>query len=208
MTPRTNLVTTGREFFVTIIRDIRVETTPAIVSALGKARTDRAIYYEPGGATVKETRTMCRNAICALSACLLFGGVGGLVAEPPSDVEQVKATLDAMWEAIEQGDAAAYAQYVHPDFTQFGEGDVYLAQGKDLEVASMRDYLKRVTDVRTEMHQPIVTVKGDVAWIAYYWTDSGIAGGERFTSRGKSTRIFVKEDGRWLCIHGHYTAVP
>ena len=24
----------------------------------------------------------------------------------------------------------------------------------------------------------------------------------------KSTRIFVKEDGKWLCIHGHYTAVP
>ena len=31
--------------------------------------------------------------------------------------------------------------------------------------------------------------------------------GERGTSRGKSTRIFVKENGRWLCIHGHYTLV-
>ena len=58
------------------------------------------------------------------------------------------------------------------------------------------------------MHQPQVTVRGTVAWITYYWTDEGTIDGKRFTSRGKSTRIFVKEDGRWLCIHGHYTAVP
>jgi ketosteroid isomerase-like protein len=58
------------------------------------------------------------------------------------------------------------------------------------------------------MHQPQVTIRGDVAWIVYYWTDSGWVDGERMTSRGKSTRIFVREGGRWLCIHGHYTAVP
>ena len=185
-----------------------VETTPVIASALGTARTDRTVYYEPGNATVTETEAMWRTTIFTLSVCLLLGGVGWLAAEPTGDAEQVKATLRAMWEAIEQGDAEAYAQYVHPDFTQFGESDVYLAQGKDFEVASIRDYVKRATDVHTEMHQPIVTVRGDVAWIVYYWSDSGVVGGERFTSRGKSTRIFVKEEGRWLCIHGHYTAVP
>jgi ketosteroid isomerase-like protein len=44
-----------------------------------------------------------------------------------------------------------------------------------------------------------------VAWITYYWTDGGLLDGKPFSSRGKSTRIFVKEGGRWLCIHGHYT---
>lgn len=129
------------------------------------------------------------------------------VAQTDAELE-VMATLDAMWAAIEAGDADTYASYVHPDFSQFGEYDPYLAQGKDLEVAGMRDYLLRASNVHTEMHQPEVTIRGDVAWIAYYWTDSGISGGERFTSRGKSTRIFVRENGRWLCIHGHYTAVP
>ena len=170
--------------------------------------TERAVYYESGNADLTETKTMRRNASLVFIACLLLSSVAGLAAEPSSDAEQVKATLNAMWEAIERGDAEAYAQYVHPDFTQFGESDVYLAQGKDLEVASIRDYVKRTTDVHTEMHQPIVTVKGDVAWIVYYWSDSGVVGDERFTSQGKSTRIFVREDGRWLCIHGHYTAVP
>ena len=126
----------------------------------------------------------------------------------PEDVVEVEAALLAMWDAIERGDAEAYAEYVHPDFTQFGENDPYLAQGKDLEVSAIRDYVRRATNVHTDMHQPIVTIRGDVAWIVYYWTDSGYTQGERFTSRGKSTRIFVREGGRWLCIHGHYTAVP
>jgi ketosteroid isomerase-like protein len=128
-------------------------------------------------------------------------------AQTGAELEVIR-TLEAMWAAIEAGDADTYATYVHPDFSQFGESDTYLAEGKDLEVAGMRDYLARATDVHTDMHQPEVTVRGDVAWIAYYWTDSGYSEGERFTSRGKSTRIFVREDGRWLSIHGHYTAVP
>ena len=125
-----------------------------------------------------------------------------------TDEEAVKAVLVDMWDAVEQGDLERYASYVHPDFTQFGENDVYLAEGKDVEVRGMVDWMARSEGVHTEMHQPTVTVRGDVAWITYYWTDAGLSGGERFTSRGKSTRIFVREDGRWLCIHGYYTAVP
>ena len=79
--------------------------------------------------------------------------------------------------------------------------------GKQYEVRNIGDYLQRADGVHTEMHQPEVTVIGTVAWITYYWTDSGYIEGVRFTSRGKSTRIFVKEDNRWLAIHGHYTAV-
>ena len=155
-----------------------------------------------------ETKTMRRKVSLVIAVLLLLSSTAGLADPASSNAEQVKATLTAMWEAIERGDAEAYAQYVHPDFTQFGESDVYLTQGKDLEVESIRDYVERASNVHTEMHQPIVTVRGDVAWIVYYWTDSGVIGGERFTSRGKSTRIFVKEEGRWLSIHGHYTAVP
>ncbi len=125
-----------------------------------------------------------------------------------SDAEEVKATLVAMWDAIESGDLDRYASYIHADFTSFGESDVYLNSGKEYEVRNIGDYLQRAHGVHTEMHQPEVTVIGTVAWITYYWTDSGYIEGARFTSRGKSTRIFVKEDGRWLSIHGHYTAVP
>jgi len=124
------------------------------------------------------------------------------------DEEAIKATLVAMWDAIEKGDLERYASYVHPDFTSFGENDVYLASGKELDRRNYADFMKRAENVRTEMHHPEVKVMGEVAWMTYYWTDSGVVDGERFSSRGKSTRIFVKDNGKWLCIHGHYTAVP
>ena len=127
---------------------------------------------------------------------------------PDSEAEAVKATLTAMWQAVEEGDLEKYASYVHPDHTAFGENDVYLAEGRDLELRMMEGYFKRASGVHTEMHQPKVNIRGDIAWIVYYWTDEGWSEGKRFTSRGKSTRIFVKEQGKWLCIHGHYTAVP
>ncbi len=143
---------------------------------------------------------------CATLAVLVFLSPASTQAQ--SVEQEIRETLIAMWDAIEQGDVERYASYVHPDFTSFGENDTYFKQGKEYEIRAYRDYLQRVERVHTEMHQPQVTVRGDVAWITYYWTDSGYSGGNRFTSRGKSTRIFVREDGRWLCIHGHYTAVP
>jgi ketosteroid isomerase-like protein len=141
---------------------------------------------------------------------LLLLGVSGTLGA------QDKATLVAMWAAIEQGEVERYATYIHPDITVFGENDVYLAEGRELEVRGVADWVKRAPGVHTEMHQPQVTVRGDVAWITYYWTDSGVQEGERFSTRGKSTRIFVKQGGRWLCkqggrwlcIHAHFTAVP
>lgn len=143
------------------------------------------------------------SVACALLVSLAWG-----VPAQADDAEDIKATLVAMWAALERGDVEAYAQHVHPDYTLFGEGDVYLAKGKALELRAMADWTSRATGVHTQMHQPEVTVRGDTAWLTYYWTDAGMIGDQRFTSRGKSTRIFVREAGKWLCIHGHFTQVP
>ena len=130
-------------------------------------------------------------------------------ANAQSDEDAVKQTLVAMWDAIEQGDVERYATHIHDDFTSFGETDTYLNEGKAKEVQGVAGWTSRSADIRTNMHQPEVTVRGDIAWITYYWTDESVSRttSERETSRGKSTRIFVREGGRWLCIHGHYTLV-
>lgn len=144
----------------------------------------------------------------ALTALLAATAPAQQSGTTDKEVEAVIGTLNQMWKAIEDGDVDRYATFVHPSFTQFGENDTYLTEGKAAEVRSMSDYLKRAHNVHTDMHQPQVTVRGNVAWITYYWTDEGVIDGKRVTSRGKSTRIFVKEQGQWLCIHGHYTTVP
>lgn len=85
-------------------------------------------------------------------------------------------------------------------------GPNYEGRIRDIDVKT----LARVGELirEEEMEEARVVIKDSVAWISYYWKDSGTTGGEAFSSRGKSTRIFVKEDGRWLCIHGHYTLLP
>jgi len=122
--------------------------------------------------------------------------------------EEVKATLIQMWDAIEKEDIELYASYIHPDFTQFGESDPELSTGKEAEVNGTKEWIMNSKNIHTEMKDPIVVIKDSVAWIVYYWKDRGTTKEEAFSSCGKSTRIFVKENGRWLCIHGHYTLLP
>ena len=122
--------------------------------------------------------------------------------------EIVKSILIDMWDAIEKGDIERYASYVHEDFTQFGEYDSVLRSGKAAEVKGIKDWIDSSTAIHTEMKEPKVTVNGTTAFITYYWSDSGTTDGKPFATRGKSTRIFVKINGKWLCIHGHYTLLP
>jgi ketosteroid isomerase-like protein len=122
--------------------------------------------------------------------------------------EIIKQALIDMWDAIETGDMERYASFIHPEFTQFGETDSLLRVGKEAELNGIRSWLKNSSDIHTEMVDPVVTVNGNVAWIVYYWKDQGTTNGEPFSTRGKSTRIFVKENDHWLCIHGHYTLLP
>ncbi len=122
--------------------------------------------------------------------------------------KEVKNTLSKMWEAIEKNDMELYASFIHPDFTQFGESDSILRIGKGVEVNGIMDWLENSSDIHTEMIDTKVTINGNVAWIVYYWSDTGLTNGIQFKSKGKSTRIFVKENNKWLCIHGHYTLLP
>jgi len=156
--------------------------------------------------SVPTLRPLARGVALALAALALLLPVP---AAGQSDEDQIKAVLVAMWAAIEAGDVEAYAEHVHDSFTSFGETETYLKSGKRVELLGVESWTSRYADIRTEMHQPEVTVRGDTAWITYYWTDESInrTSGMRETTRGKSTRIFVREGGRWLCIHGHYTLV-
>jgi len=122
--------------------------------------------------------------------------------------QELRNTLVSMWDAIEKGDVDGYASFIHPDYTSFGENDPYLNEGKGMEIEGIRDWLKSTSNIHTEMHQPKITIVGNVGWIIYYWTDSGNnKDGTHYGTRGKSTRIFVKEGEKWLCIHGHFTSV-
>jgi len=145
------------------------------------------------------------NTLTLIFLLIAFNGCQEHHPSVEKDQEAIKQTLTDMWDAIEKEDIKRYAGYIHPDFTQFGETDSVLRIGKTAEIEGISAWIENSSDIHTEMLEPRVTVNGNTAWIVYYWSDRGITEGKTFTSRGKSTRIFVKEDGKWLCIHGHYT---
>ena len=64
--------------------------------------------------------------------------------------EEVKATLTKMWDAIEKEDIEAYQQYVHPDFTQFGEYDSTLRVGKEAEIEGIQSWMDESDNIHTE----------------------------------------------------------
>src|SRR5947199_4502843 len=101
-------------------------------------------------------------ALFLLSTAGVVGQESITASQQLKEKEEVKTTLLAMWDAIAKGDLNQYAACIHPDFTSFGENDVYLKVGKQLELRGYTDYLKTAKDVHTEMHQPEVTVRGDV----------------------------------------------
>ena len=145
--------------------------------------------------------------VLSLTSCKRYSGPGE-TQNASKEQEEIKKTLTAMWKAIELEDMEAYASYIHPDFTQFGETDSILRVGKEAELKGIAGWIDEASEIQTEMLEPRVTVRGDVAWIVYYWKDHGITDMGTFSTTGKSTRIFVKENDNWLCIHGHYTLLP
>ncbi|MGB5264646.1 MAG: hypothetical protein WBN28_13690 [Lutimonas sp.] len=66
-----------------------------------------------------------------------------------SEVQEIKKTLIEMWDAIEKNDPDRYARYIHPDFTQFGETDAILLEGKTAEVESIKNWLQNSSDIHT-----------------------------------------------------------
>ena len=152
-----------------------------------------------------------RISILTICIILLYGCKEvniDVKASKSQEIETIKSVLIDMWDAIEKGDIKRYASHVHDDFTQFGEYDSVLRSGKAAEIKGINDWIESSIAIHTEMEEPKVTVNGNTAFITYYWSDSGVTDDKPFATRGKSTRIFVKENNKWLCIHGHYTLLP
>lgn len=132
--------------------------------------------------------------------------VSGAIAQVDTELH-IKNILMDMWDAIEKKDLDRYAAHLHPDFSSFGENDMFLNEGKELEVRNARNWTAETKYIHTDMHNAKVNVRGTTAWITYYWTDYGENKDGSFSSNGKSTRIFVKEGDDWLCIHAHFTLI-
>ncbi len=123
--------------------------------------------------------------------------------------EEVIAITKAEWAAWMKKDIAEAYKNVADDFTEFNSDYPTRLDGKTISV--------RLEEARAsgsgalvvaEMANPKVQVYGDVAILTYNFIGARKnKDGEVEATKGKSTRVYVKQGGQWMLVHANFAPV-
>jgi len=145
----------------------------------------------------------------ACVAALALNGFG----QQSSIADDVIAIVKAQW-AAEMKDPTNVAEQmknIADDYTEFNGDYATRLEGKTLNMKLAE--AGGVSSIRTiagEMANPKVQVyNGDVAILSYNYV--GVLkdkDGKTEPSRAKSTRVYVKQNGKWMMVHANFGADP
>lgn len=133
-----------------------------------------------------------------------------VVAPAPRNAAAQEAEADAIigiereaWEAIQNRNADALAGYFADGASLFQEGSAYRMTGKANLLRGLTAHMQ-ATQLRSfQLLEPRVEIYGDLALLTYYFTEAGVADGKNFSNAGKSSVVFIKQDGAWRALHEH-----
>jgi uncharacterized protein (TIGR02246 family) len=126
-----------------------------------------------------------------------------------ADTDASKDVLDVVRQfqnAAIHGDAAVLSQIFDAKITHFHPGSPYRFVGRERLVEEFSLFAKTAQDIHFEMVDPQVQMAGnDVAVVTYYIVESWTEKGASRNQKEKATEVYVKREGRWSMIHGHYS---
>ncbi len=151
-----------------------------------------------------------------LARCASAGAIAALMAlstpvraaDNPQVAAEVTALARAQWAADTAGQTPAQQMAsLADDYTEFNADYPTLVVGKDMamRMAAFPPYEKRVF---SDMQNARVQVYGDTAILTYNF--AGIragADGKTKPSIAKSTRVYVKQGGKWMLVHANFAPV-
>ena len=151
----------------------------------------------------------------ALAAVALTGGL--IVAAPTSAqqpktsaADEVIAVTKAQWTAENAKNVAEAMKNIADDYTEFNSDFSTRLDGKAMAIRRSEAGTKDAgVPLVSEMANPKVQLYGDVAILSYNYV--GLTqgkDGKNEPSRAKSTRVYVKQGGRWMLVHGNFGADP
>jgi len=125
-------------------------------------------------------------------------------ASPLADVESLKTTINAHWEAFNAGDRQTTADQHLPRFTLFSmdEGPLWVLESQEDYAAIAEAFADTQHDWRPG--DLTVDLYGDVAVAAFYaegsmtWPDGRVVEGPR-----RVTAVWVWDGGEWKEAHHH-----
>ncbi len=153
---------------------------------------------------------MPRMFLTVVVGVVMLVVIGVAQTAPKSVAEEVIAVTKAQWAAEMQKDMAGYSKNVADDYTEINGDYPTRLDGKPINM--------RITEanaggsgsiVASEMANEKVQVYGDVAILTYNFIGATKdKDGKVQADRAKSTRVYVKKDGQWWLVHGHFSPVP
>lgn len=138
--------------------------------------------------------------VCALGVTVV------VQSAPPAAADEVISITKEMWAAEMRGDTAGSMKYVADDYTEFnGDYPTRLdGRGINMILAEANSGASTKT-VAAEMANAKVQVYGDVAILTYnYIGATKNKDGIVESAKAKSTRVYIKKDGKWSLVHANF----
>jgi ketosteroid isomerase-like protein len=124
--------------------------------------------------------------------------------------DEIIAIVKAQWAAENSNNFVEAGKNISPDYTEFNGDYATRLDGKELNMllseASGKDSGKVLA---SEMSNARVQVYGDTAILTYNFV--GITqdkDGKVAPNRAKSTRVYVKQGGKWMLVHSNFGVDP
>ena len=155
--------------------------------------------------TIKHSARICGLAIVG---ALALAGAPALAKDDPKVADEVMALARAQWAAEIAGKGAAdQLVSLSDDYTEFNADYPTLLVGKAMATA-MLSTPQAGTSVFSDMQNPRVQVYGDTAILTYNFAGIGkAADGKIAPNTAKSTRVYVRQNGKWMLVHANFAPV-
>ena len=157
--------------------------------------------------------TNCRARGFGAAVAMAFGLVLPFGAYAQSADEQaVRQVIATYAHSVDTADIAVAEQiwsnapevsFIHPLGEEHGL--------KEIEADLYRNLMGTTFSKRKLSPKDIkVRVYGDTAWSEFQWDFVATMrkNGSAFTSQGRETQVYHKENGQWRIVHVHYSGVP
>jgi ketosteroid isomerase-like protein len=149
-----------------------------------------------------------RGAAAGAMALLLIAGTPVAAADNPQVAAEIMALARAQWASEIAGEPMAQQNAsLADDYTEFNGDFPTLLVGKTMSTR-MGEVTPADKPMYSDMQNGRVQVYGDAAVLTYNF--AGLrrgADGKLTTSLAKSTRVYVKQSGKWMLVHANFAPV-
>ena len=150
------------------------------------------------------------RSIVAFCVCLVLAlGVIATEAASKDVADEIISITKAQWAAEMKKDSSTAMKNIASDYTEFNFTYPTRLDGKELNQRLAEAQAAASGDlIAAEMANEKVQVYGDTAILTYNFI--GVVKKKDGTAeplRAKSTRVYIRENNRWMLVHANFAAV-